>query len=151
MIGWQLVLLVFVLVQTKTDMGIQRQKIISDFNKIWAENAGNNNLKYVKGCNEYVFYFGLKNSKSIVILETFGHKNPWIDYKNIEKSGALIVDRNKPGIFDLAEEVTNFIPQKYNLEAKKYNFKVTNKFKKSEQYEMYYIIIPPMDKLTQDI
>ena len=74
-----------------------------------------------------------KDSKSTIILETFGHKNPWEDYKDIEKSGALIVNQSENGILNLAEGVTKFLPRKYNLEVKKYDFKITNKFKKSEK------------------
>lgn len=147
-ICWQLALLVFVLVQTKTDMAILRQNVISDFNKIWMENTGNKNIKYVSGCNEYVFHFSLdKNSKHMVVLDTFGHKNPWVNYSDIEKNGALIVAQNEDSALNYATEVAKFLPQKYNFEVKKYSSEVTSKIKKSQQYEIFYIIIPPIKTL----
>ena len=83
----------------------------------------------------------------MVVLDTFGHKNPWVNYSDIEKNGALIVAQNEDSALNYATEVAKFLPQKYNFEVKKYSSEVTSKIKKSQQYEIFYIIIPPIKTL----
>ena len=142
----QLALLVFVLVQTKTDMGISRQELVSGFNKIWAENTGNNNIKYVYGSYDYIFHFMLdKNSKSTVILETFGHKNPWVDYKDIEKSGVLILSCHVKEINALTKSICPYLNENYKVEPQKFYLYVKNRFNFKRKYTIYYVIVPPID------
>ncbi len=146
LLAWQLAMAIFALAQTKIDMGFPHKKVMNDFNEIWAQNTNNQKLKYVGGSIYYLFQFRLHNShKPKIILETYGHKNPWLDEKDVSDSGMLIVARNKDEAEDYAKTISSLFNINSKFDCNSYNFSITNKFKKTKAFEIYYIIIPPLN------
>lgn len=144
MIAWQIAMALFASFQTKIDMAYPYKEIMADFDNIWAQNTNNKPLKYVYGNIDYVFQFNMHNSqKPTVILETYEHKNPWINEEDVLNSGILVIGRNEKGIKEHLRQITDLVPLNKNAEIKKYSFEIPNKFNQKSENEFYYAILKP--------
>ena len=146
-IMWVVGMGIFAAVQTQSTIGYPKNKIMSDFNKIWAEATNNAELKYVGGNLDNAFQFRLYNPKRpIIILETFGYKNPWIDHEDVIKSGAIILHNRKQTdkYEDFVRENILLLPKNYKIQLNEYNYEVCNVFGNCSENTIYYTIIPPL-------
>ena len=147
MLLWQVAMLIFVLVQTKIDMAYPQQQIMQNFNNIWFNKTGKTELKYVAGETNYTFPFELyynKNQahKPKVILDTYGHANPWINAIDVVNSGVIVFGNNEDEAINYAKVVLNLFGYSADIETNKYEFKIKNKLF-TKDYEFYYVIIYP--------
>lgn len=142
MICWQIAMLTFFFLQTKKDFSFPYQRVLSDFNEIWAEQTDGAPLKYVAG--DYAIPSQIYNvQKPKAILDTYGHKNPWVDYDDVAKSGALIMYIYESVIDDAADKfVKEFDTQNVSYKGE-YSYTISNKLNKSKTYNIYYAIIKP--------
>ena len=144
MVGWLFGMCIFSQLQVKRALSYPYQKIMPEMNKIWDNQTNKAEFKYVYGHIDYVFQFHLYNERRPeVILETFGYKNPWVDYDNIKKSGVLILGKNKKNVIHYVKEMAVLSPDNYQIEPMRYDFEIRNKFGKTKKYKFYYTIIPP--------
>lgn len=137
---------IFALLQTQFFISYPYQKIMPDFEKMWAEETANSPLKYVGGDIGYIFQFAHYNpQKPKVILETFGHKNPWIDHEDVLNSGAIIVGEHE-NMTQLTKSLIILLPTDYKVTSRKYTAAMCNILGKCEQREFFYTIVPPFAK-----
>ena len=144
MILWLSIIIIFSQLQAKYKVSYPYQTIHQDFDKIWANKTNNAPLKYVTGNIAFSSPFRIYDkNRPTLILETFGHKNPWVDYDDIQKSGAIAFEINPNLLIKLVKETFIFLPEDYKFVPQKYTYKITNKLGKSREYEFYYTIILP--------
>ena len=72
-------------------------------------------------------------------------KNPWIDEKDLKKSGIMIIGRDEEHIFDDTKKACPYLDDSYVITPMPYSFKVKNAFGQERQYDIFYHIVPPMD------
>lgn len=145
MIGWLLGMFVFAQLQTKRTISYPYQKIMPEINKIWDVRTNKAEFKYVYGHIDYVFQFHIYNERRpLAILDTFGYKNPWVDYDDIKKSGVLIVGKSKKNLLHYSDEMMTMLSENYQIKPVRYDFEITNKLGNTKKYKFYYIIIPPV-------
>ena len=143
MILWMLAMLIFVGTQTKIDMGYPTHTIMEQIDHIWRKNYGNTPLKYVRGDYKNGFQFLYHPQKPTIILETFGHKNPWIDLNAIKKAGLLIVSFTPKTNQELAAEFSSILPPNFSYKSQRFTYTIKNSFNQQQAGEFYYLIIPP--------
>ncbi len=137
---------IFGVLQTKDFIAYPVEKTMTDFDRIWNKKTGDAPLKYVAGDMGYCFQFNIYNPKHPrVILQTFGHKNPWVDHDDILKSGAIIVGEDEKDVEERTRDAIYLLPQNYEIVTEKYILNACNKLGKCEEHEFYYTIIPPSD------
>lgn len=135
----------FGILQTKFFIAYPKNKVMSDFTNIWNIKTDNTQLKYVTGNIKYCFYFNVYHPQHPkVILETFGHKNPWVSHEDIPKSGVIIVGDDEDDVIQRTKESIILLPKDYKITPEKYTMNVCNKLGKCKKHEMYYTIIPPV-------
>ncbi len=141
---------IFMQFQTKMFLSFPYQKIMPEINSVWAKETNNAPLKYAGGSNDYIFEFKIYNPKHPqIVLDTFGHSNPWITSEDIKENGVLIfVYKN--------DDINYFIGQISPYQALKdcpppethlYPVKICNKFNKCKVENFYYAIVPPEQKI----
>ena len=135
---------IFGILQTKFYIAYPVNKIIPDLNKKWDEQTQNSELRYISGHMEYIFplrYYNPRHPQ--VVLETFGHKNPWINLQDVVKSGLLVIGSS---LEDLEERINDFsyiFPSNIQPKPELYEFEVCNKLNRCKTKDMYYSIILP--------
>jgi hypothetical protein len=135
---------IFGILQTKYFIAYPTGKTMTDFDKLWDEKTNNSPLKYVAGDIKHCFHFKFYHSDHpTVILETFGHKNPWVDHEDILKSGAIVVGEDEADVIQRTKEAIILLPNDYKITPEKYTMSVCNKIGKCEENEFFYTIIPP--------
>jgi 4-amino-4-deoxy-L-arabinose transferase-like glycosyltransferase len=135
---------IFGILQTKYFIAYPTSKTMTDFDKLWDEKTNNSPLKYVAGDIKHCFHFKFYHSDHpTVILETFGHKNPWVDHEDIIKSGAIVVGEDEADVIQRTKEAIILLPNDYKITPEKYTMSVCNKIGKCEENEFFYTIIPP--------
>jgi hypothetical protein len=135
---------IFGILQTKYFIAYPTSKTMTDFDKLWDEKTNNSPLKYVTGDMGYCFHFKFYHpNHPTVILETFGHKNPWVDHEDIIKSGAIVVGEDEADVIQRTKEAIILLPNDYKITPEKYTMSVCNKIGKCEENEFFYTIIPP--------
>ncbi len=133
---------IFAVLNTKYFIKFPYQTIIPEMNKIWAERTDNAELKYVGGDMCYVFQFRIYNPKHPkVILETFGHKNPWVNHEDVLKSGVLVIGIDEEDAIARARDLVYLLPKDYEIKADEYKFEVCNILKKCSEESFFYTII----------
>lgn len=143
---WLIIMTIFLQLQTKFHMSFPYQKIMPDIDKIWSEQTENAKLKYVGGHIDYVFKFNVYNSNHPqVILETFGHRNPWINHDDVLKSGVLIISKKPEELIEWAKQLVILLPDEYTITPYIYEFDIKNRMNKVKHFKFYYTIIPPME------
>ena len=141
---WVIGVSIFLFLQTKMVVGYPHQMIMKDFDEIWATETNNAPLKYVLGHPFYIFQFNVYDKqKPTIVLDTHGHSNPWISEEEVIKNGVLVIMENKNNFEQKVRNYLPSLPSNYKLKPKKYTFKITNKINKSQEYDVYYEIIPP--------
>ncbi|MBR6099513.1 glycosyltransferase family 39 protein [bacterium] len=142
MICWQIAMMTFFLLQTKRDFSYPYDKVMNDFNQVWAQETNGLPLKYVAG--DYAISSQIYNvQKPKAILDTYNHKNPWIDYEDVTKSGALLLYSDEKS----AKKALKDFTEDYNIESDsqvvEYEYEISNKLNKSRKYYIYYAIVKP--------
>ncbi len=141
---WLIGMVIFSQLQTKRTLSYPYQTIMPYFNDLWDKETNNAPFKYVGGHIDYVFQFHVYNKRHPkAILETFGHKNPWINPKDVLNSGILVVGGNEDELPSRVHEMSPLLPEDYKIEPQKYSFKIKNKLNKTKEYSFVYTIIPP--------
>ncbi|MDR1327780.1 MAG: glycosyltransferase family 39 protein [Heliobacteriaceae bacterium] len=119
------------------------QKIARDFKTIFYEETGKP-LKYIGGYIEFALPISVYDeTHPQMVLDSYGHENPWTKADNIKQAGALIVARHYDNVKSYTEKLLPFLPENYVAEPKEYEFTIYNKLKKPREYKLFYIIIPP--------
>ena len=140
-----IVVTVFMRLQTQFVFSYPYQKIMPEINEQWELETNNAVLKYVGGYIDWVFYWrAYDKNHPQVILETFGHKNPWVNQEDIYKSGAIIFDENEDLVKHSAHDMIELLPSDYSINTHKYDFDVCNIYDKCYTETFYYAIIPPL-------
>ena len=133
---------IFGIIQTKHFIAFPL-KTIDEMNTIWEEKTNNSELKYITGNMEYVFQFRFYNPRRPkVVLDTFGHENPWINLEDITKSGFIAFDKDEEMLKSRVQNITGLPPE--NTET--YIMNVCNKFGKCDKSVFYYAIIKPLKR-----
>ena len=146
MAAWLAAMFIFSQLQVKRTLSYPYQKIMPEINKVWDAQTNKAELKYVYGHIDYVFQFHTYNERRPkVILETFGHKNPWIDFEDVSKSGVLVVGKNKKNLDFYVKEITKSLSGNYRVSPVKHEFKVVNKLGRIKKYSFCYTIISDTD------
>ena len=141
---WLAGMFIFMELQTKRVLSYPKEEIMKNFDIIWKKKKKNAPLKYVGGHIDYVFQFRLYNKHHpTVILETFGHKNPWINHEDVLKSGAIILGKTAENASDYTTEIVTLLPKDYKIVPRPYKFEIKNKLGKTKEYEFFYVIVPP--------
>ena len=142
MICWQIAMIIFFMLQTKKDFSYPYKKVMSDFNQIWYEKTENAPLKYVAG--DYAISSHIYNKqKPVAILDTYNHKNPWVNGDDILKSGVLILSSDENALPYLSDKFKNEYNIKNISDIGEYSYTISNIIGKSRTYNVYYAIIKP--------
>lgn len=120
------------------------QKVSQDMKKIFYQETGKN-LKYVGGYIEYALPISIYDeTHPQMILDTYGHENPWVSEDEIKENGAIIMTRHKGNLDETAKKLVPYLDKIKKIEPIDYNFKIYNKFGQERNYTMYYMIISPI-------
>lgn len=142
---WLVIMVIFGLLQVKYKIAYPHQTNIEAFHTIWNEKTDNAPLKYVGGHIDYIFQFRIYDkTRPHVILETFGHKNPWENHEDIINSGALIFAKDADKLEKTVRETVILLPADYKITPETFEYEVKNKFGKTKKFTLYYTIIPPI-------
>ena len=101
----------------------------------------NTPLKYIGGFIELTIPLNIYNNGFEVVLDTYGHDNPWIDKTDLKKRGALIIHRHPDKMLTYIKR--NFPWNKAEIRLNAFNFKVKSVIGRERIYTMYYYIVPP--------
>ena len=99
-------------------------------------------IKYIGGFIELSIPLSLyNNGKYIAVLNTYDFPNPWIDVKDLQKTGAIIIGRHKDRMNGYVEATA---PGLAHLpEIKPFSFIVKSVVGREREYNMYYAVIKP--------
>lgn len=118
--------------------------VFSGLKSVWKENI-DTPLKYIGGDSTWSFPITVYgDTHPINIMDTFGYKNPWIDEDDLKKSGAIFVDKFPKRTLYWAKLATPYLSEDYRMKLHAYIFNVKNALGQSREYEIYYVIIPPI-------
>ena len=118
--------------------------IYNDMTSIW-ENNFKTPLKYIGGYIEWTLPLTIYTpTHPTCILDTNGYKNPWIDEEDLKKSGLIIIDRKMHEIERDFKKACPYLDENFTMNAQEYKFKVKNALNQEREYQIYYLIIPPM-------
>lgn len=98
-------------------------------------------LKYLGGFIELTIPLNLYNNNYNVILDTYGHANPWLDKQDLRKTGALVIGRNYAFMDGYIEASAPGLAQKPEIDE--FSFVVKSAVGNERVYKMYYAIVPP--------
>ena len=142
MICWQVAMLVFFILQTKRDFSYPYKQVMSDFNEIWDKETNASPLKYVAG--DYAISSQIYNMrKPKAILDTYGHKNPWIDYQDVAESGVLVMCPYEITANSISKDFAENYNIKQEFQVKNYSYTISNILKKTKTFNIYYVVIRP--------
>ena len=115
------------------------KQVEETLNNIYTETTGQK-MNYIGGFIELTIPLHLYTNNYRVILDTYGHKNIWIDEQDLRKSGAMIIGRN-PAYMDgyINSSVPN-LAEKPKIEP--FSFTVKSAVGRERVYKMYYAIVP---------
>ena len=120
--------------------------IYTDLKQAW-EAKTDKPMKYIGGYIEWTLPLTIyAPTHPYCILDTFGYKNPWIDEKDLQKTGILIFDRSKEEVIKQTFKSCPYLPEDYNVNPVEYKFKVENAFEQEREYTIYYYIVLGDDK-----
>lgn len=132
--------------QTNSIMFMPIQKIEKEIIYEWNIKTDSSPLKYVVAGGMIAFPLKHFNSqKPTIVLDTYAHKNPWVDYDDIDKFGAVIVGEAEENVIAKTKEIFVKLPNNYEIKPKKYEMNICNKLDKCEEKNIYYVIIPPKE------
>ena len=119
----------------------------NDFSRyeIFYQETGKN-LKYVGGYIEYALPISIYDeTHPKMILDTYGHKNPWVSETEIKENGAIIMTRHYDTLDETAKRLVPYLDKPQNIDPIGYDFKIYNKLRKERRYTMYYTVIKPIE------
>ena len=118
--------------------------IHNDLIKIW-EAKYNTPLKYIGGYIEWTLPLTIySKTHPDCILDTNGYPNPWVPEEELKKSGFIIIDRTIEELETHFRKECTYLDKSYKIKPTKYRFKVKNALNMEREYQIYYLIIPPM-------
>ena len=118
--------------------------IHNDLLKAW-ESKCNTPLKYIGGYIEWTLPQTIySKTHPDCILDTNGYPNPWIPEEELKKSGLIIMDRKIEELESHLKKECPYLDKSYKIKPIKYKFKVKNALNMEREYQIYYLIIPPM-------
>lgn len=118
--------------------------IYNDLLKAW-ESKYNTPLKYIGGYIEWTLPLTIySKTHPDCILDTNGYPNPWIPEEELKKSGLIIMDRKIEELESHLKKECPYLDKSYKIKPIKYKFKVKNALNMEREYQIYYLIIPPM-------
>ncbi len=115
-------------------------QVTETLTKIYEKETGDD-LKYLGGFIELTIPLHLYNDKYNVILDTYGHANPWLDKQDVRKTGVLVIGRNPAFMNSYIEAAAPGLIQK--PEVKDFSFVVKSAVGRERVYTMHYAIVPP--------
>ena len=121
-------------------------QICEDLKQIW-ESKFNTPFKYVGGEIEYTYpltIYGKSHPDNI--MESYGYGNVWIDQKDLEKYGALIIARYEDELDDYVKSSCPYLPNDIEIKPEEYQFDLINALGLSRKYKIHYFIVPPKQK-----
>ncbi len=122
------------------------EEIASDLEEIWNKKT-HAPLKYIGGYIEFALPITIYDeTPPEIVLDTYGHKNPWITPEEIKKSGVMIIGRNYGAAKAYTKALVPFLPKNYVARPSEYQFTVLNKLNQEREYHIFYVIIPPSGK-----
>ena len=120
--------------------------IYNDMNKVWADQF-NTPLKYIGGYIEWTLPLTIyAETHPTCILDTNGYKNPWIDEEDLKKSGLIIIDRRMHELIDHFKKSCPYLDENYPINPVEYRFNVKNALGMEREYQIYYLVIPPISE-----
>lgn len=99
-------------------------------------------MKYLGGFIELTIPLNLYNNDYTVILDTYKHKNPWLDEKELKQTGAIVIGRNYELMDGYIDRAVPYLKDK--AEIKDFSFTVKSVVGKERVYNIHYAIIPPV-------
>jgi 4-amino-4-deoxy-L-arabinose transferase-like glycosyltransferase len=135
---------IFFQVQTKRQILYPYEENIEYLHNVWNEKTNNAPLKYVGGNIGYSTHFRVYDkTHPHVVLESFGHKNPWEDHEDILKSGIIVIAKTPEKLIYRTKDAVYLLPEDYEIEINEYHYNVKNNIGKTKEYFIYYSVIPP--------
>ena len=147
MMCWQVAMLIFCLLQTKIDISFPYNKVMDDLNQIWDKETNSSPFKYV-ACDYAIPSHIYNKKKPTAILDTYEHKNPWVNSQDIANSGILILCSDKENTIETSNRLAREYDTKNNFKIQKYTYTISNILNKSDEYNIYYAIIKPKSQLN---
>ena len=80
-----------------------------------------------------------------VILETFGHKNPWVNHEDVLHSGVIILGESPEDVIWRAKETVILLPENESVLPVEYKYTIKNRVGKTKEFSLYYAVIKPMN------
>lgn len=146
MCAWFAGMVIFVFLQKKNDMAYPCNEILPAIDAVWEAETGNAPLKYVQGHTVNAFQFRLYDKyKPTFILETYGHKNPWINPSDVKNSGILIIGKSPEEIEYHLSYYKNVMPENLSYKTRLTEYKLKNSLGKEKKDFFYYAVIPPAE------
>ena len=119
------------------------KQISGDFQKIWEDNF-HQPLKYIGGEIELTYPINIYGDSNIInIMDLYGSNNIWINQKDVERNGALILTKYDWEVEPSVKESCPFLPKDTVIKPSIYNFKLVNALGLSRPYKLYYYLVPP--------
>ena len=104
------------------------------------KNETGQEMKFIGGFIELTIPLHLYNNQYNVILDTYGHKNPWIDEEEVKKSGVLVIGRNPAYMEGYIEASSPGLAEKPDINE--FTFTVKSAAGRERKYTMYYAVVP---------
>ena len=135
------VMLIFFSVEKNFKSRYPYQKVSQDMKNIFYQETGKN-LRYIGGYIEYALPISIYDeTHPKMILDTYGHENPWVSENEIKEYGAVIMTRHKENLDATAKKLVPYLDKTKETEPIGYDFKIYNKFGQERDYTMYYTVI----------
>lgn len=119
------------------------KQVTETLTNIYREETGKP-IKYIGGFIELSIPLSLYNNDYTVILNTYGHNNPWLDEDDLKKTGSLVVGRDyglMEGYIKASAPYLKEMP-----EIKPFPIVVKSVVGKERIYTMHYAIVPPVNQ-----
>lgn len=122
-------------------------QVCDDFKQIW-ENKFNSPFKYIGGLIDFTYPITIYGkSHPVNLMGTYGYDNIWIEQKDLEKYGALIISKHSDELQGYVKSSCPYFPDNIEVQPEEYHFELVNALGLSRKYKMYYFMVPPKEKL----
>ena len=119
------------------------QQITKTLTDIYSKETGGKQIKYIGGFIELSIPISLYNNDYVVILNTYNHKNPWIDMNDLKKTGSIVIGRDYDFMDGYIKASAPYLKEKPII--KPFKLAVKSVVGKERTYEMYYAIVPALN------
>ncbi len=117
------------------------KQVTETLTNIYREETGKP-IKYIGGFIELSIPLSLYNNDYTVILDTYGHKNPWIDENDLKRTGSLVIGRDYRRMEGYIKASAPYLKNRPKI--KPFPFIVKSVVGKERIYKMHYAIVPPI-------